>query len=65
MGLTVGGDDYVTKPFSLEEVVARIRAILRRTREQVEDDPNHSRVGDLWRSTRIRTTSPAPASRST
>jgi len=30
-GLTIGGDDYVTKPFSLEEVVARIRAILRRT----------------------------------
>jgi two-component system, OmpR family, response regulator len=29
-GLTVGGDDYVTKPFSLEELVARIRAILRR-----------------------------------
>ncbi|MDQ1445563.1 MAG: two-component system, OmpR family, response regulator [Acidimicrobiaceae bacterium] len=29
-GLTVGGDDYVTKPFSLAEVVARIRAILRR-----------------------------------
>jgi two-component system OmpR family response regulator len=29
-GLTVGGDDYVTKPFSLEEVVLRIRAILRR-----------------------------------
>jgi two-component system OmpR family response regulator len=31
MGLTVGGDDYVTKPFSLEELVARVRAILRRT----------------------------------
>jgi two-component system OmpR family response regulator len=31
-GLTIGGDDYVTKPFSLEEVVARIRSILRRTR---------------------------------
>jgi two-component system OmpR family response regulator len=30
-GLTVGGDDYVTKPFSLEEVVARIRAVLRRS----------------------------------
>jgi two-component system OmpR family response regulator len=29
-GLTVGGDDYVTKPFSLEEVVARLRALLRR-----------------------------------
>lgn len=30
-GLTIGGDDYVTKPFSVEELVARIRAILRRT----------------------------------
>jgi two-component system OmpR family response regulator len=30
-GLTVGGDDYVTKPFSLEELVARIRTILRRS----------------------------------
>ncbi len=30
-GLTVGGDDYVTKPFSLEEVIARIRVILRRS----------------------------------
>jgi two-component system OmpR family response regulator len=29
-GLTVGGDDYITKPFSLEEVVARIRTVLRR-----------------------------------
>ena len=39
-GLTVGGDDYVTKPFSLEEVVARIRAVLRRTRpgEEADDD---------------------------
>jgi two-component system, OmpR family, response regulator len=31
-GLTLGGDDYVTKPFSLEEVVARINSVLRRTR---------------------------------
>jgi two-component system OmpR family response regulator len=30
-GLTIGGDDYVTKPFSLEELVARIRAVLRRS----------------------------------
>ena len=30
-GLTVGGDDYVTKPFALAEVIARVRAILRRT----------------------------------
>ncbi len=31
-GLTVGADDYVTKPFSLEEVIARVRAVLRRTK---------------------------------
>jgi two-component system, OmpR family, response regulator len=37
-GLTVGGDDYVTKPFSLDEVVARIRAVLRRTQPLLEDD---------------------------
>ena len=30
-GLTLGGDDYVTKPFSLDEVIARIRAVLRRS----------------------------------
>ncbi len=31
-GLTLGGDDYVTKPFSIEELIARIRAVLRRAR---------------------------------
>ena len=45
-GLTVGGDDYVTKPFGLEEVVARIRAILRRTKTTVADEPK-MRVGDI------------------
>jgi two-component system OmpR family response regulator len=35
-GLTLGGDDYVTKPFSLEEVIARIRAILRRSGSRTE-----------------------------
>lgn len=45
-GLTVGGDDYVTKPFGLEEVVARIRAILRRTMPAAEDD-GLLRIGDL------------------
>ncbi len=35
-GLTLGGDDYVTKPFSLDEVLARIRAVLRRSRGQPE-----------------------------
>jgi two-component system, OmpR family, response regulator len=35
-GLTLGGDDYVTKPFSLDEVLARIRAVLRRSRGEPE-----------------------------
>jgi len=38
-GLTLGGDDYVTKPFSLEEVVARVRAMLRRSGHGVSDEP--------------------------
>ncbi len=46
-GLTVGGDDYVTKPFSLEEVVARIRAILRRTRPDEADDTAVLQYADL------------------
>jgi two-component system OmpR family response regulator len=45
-GLTVGGDDYVTKPFSLDEVVARIRAVLRRTQPLLDDDAV-IRVDDL------------------
>jgi two-component system, OmpR family, response regulator len=46
-GLTAGGDDYVTKPFSLEEVVARLRALIRRaTRLRVQDDALVA-VGDL------------------
>jgi two-component system OmpR family response regulator len=47
-GLTVGGDDYVTKPFSLEEVVLRIRAILRRCRvEPSATDDGVLRYADL------------------
>jgi two-component system OmpR family response regulator len=45
-GLTIGGDDYVTKPFSLEEVIARIRAVLRRARGVVPA-PARLRVADL------------------
>jgi two-component system OmpR family response regulator len=37
-GLTVGGDDYVTKPFSLAEIVARAHAILRRTHGETNND---------------------------
>lgn len=45
-GLTVGGDDYVTKPFSITELLARVRAVLRRTttRPPTEDIV---RIGDL------------------
>ena len=45
-GLTAGGDDYVTKPFSLEEVAARLRGLLRRTSRVVADD-GLLVVGDL------------------
>jgi two-component system OmpR family response regulator len=40
-GLTTGGDDYVTKPFSLEELIARIRTVLRRTGAA---DPDSARL---------------------
>jgi two-component system OmpR family response regulator len=43
-GLTLGGDDYVTKPFSLEEVIARIRAVLRRFAETSAATPRTSRL---------------------
>jgi two-component system OmpR family response regulator len=46
-GLTVGGDDYVTKPFSLEEVVLRIRAILRRSQPETAEDDATLRYADL------------------
>jgi two-component system, OmpR family, response regulator len=39
-GLTVGADDYVAKPFSLEEVVLRIRAILRRSKGEAQSGPD-------------------------
>ena len=44
-GLTVGGDDYVTKPFSLDEIVARIKAILRRTMQ--DDEEAVIRAGEI------------------
>ena len=46
-GLTAGGDDYVTKPFSLEEVVARLRALMRRTALIVAEESHRLVVGDL------------------
>ena len=46
-GLTAGGDDYVTKPFSLEEVVARLRALMRSTAVMAEESSSLLTVGDL------------------
>ena len=46
-GLTAGGDDYVTKPFSLEEVVARLRALMRRAGAQQVAEHSVLVVGDL------------------
>lgn len=46
-GLTAGGDDYVTKPFSLEEVVARLRALIRRSNQFVQSSSSVLAVGDL------------------
>jgi two-component system OmpR family response regulator len=46
-GLTIGGDDYVTKPFSLEEVIARIRAVLRRSIGDGRPPSPRLRVADL------------------
>jgi two-component system, OmpR family, response regulator len=46
-GLTLGGDDYIAKPFSLEEVLARIRAVLRRARGAGEAGGSRLAVADL------------------
>ena len=45
-GFTKGGDDYITKPFRLEEVIARIRAVLKRTGQGATVDTRH-RYQDL------------------
>ena len=46
-GLTAGGDDYVTKPFSLEEVIARLRALMRRAGATDQRESSQLVVGDL------------------
>ena len=50
-GLTAGGDDYVTKPFSLEEVVARVRGLMRRT-----SDRHRAKSGSVLASATSRST---------
>jgi len=66
-GLTLGGDDYVTKPFSLEEVVARIRAVLRRFRATEQQQSMRLSFADIeldedthevWKAGRLVSLSP-------
>ncbi|WP_461638479.1 response regulator transcription factor [Labilibaculum euxinus] len=48
LGLEFGADDYITKPFSLRELLARIRAVLRRTENRTESKANHTvEIGKL------------------
>jgi len=46
-GLTIGGDDYLTKPFSLDELIARVRAIVRRSNVGRDEASGRLRFADL------------------
>jgi DNA-binding response OmpR family regulator len=48
-GLEIGADDYITKPFEMQEVISRIKAILRRSQPVANDDPNGDiSIGNLF-----------------
>jgi DNA-binding response OmpR family regulator len=47
LGLNLGADDYVTKPFSILEVLARVRALLRRAQQTSRSLPDETRFGDV------------------
>jgi two-component system, OmpR family, response regulator len=57
-GLTIGGDDYLTKPFGLEELAARIRTVLRRTRPATDAGPVLTSPTSSWTRTATRYAAP-------
>ena len=56
-GLDIGGDDYVTKPFSVRELIARVKAALRRINDQSVVRENHLSIGPLNMNIESRTAS--------
>lgn len=65
VGLSVGADDYVTKPFSPRELVARVQAMLRRSRTNIDEAPAGSEsphAGNRWMAMSPTRASPSAAS---
>ena len=48
LGLELGADDYLTKPFSMRELIARVKAILRRTENEQKEERNQIKVGPIF-----------------
>lgn len=63
VGLEIGGDDYLTKPFSTRELLARIKAVMRRLRHDAEDLPASGIALDVDRHTVTRDGRPIDLSR--
>ena len=47
MGLDIGGDDYMTKPFRIRELISRIKAVLRRKSNNNEDNKKVLKIGNI------------------